>query len=123
MKQSTTGKGKWGEEVARRYLERKGYRILFTNWRAERGDIDIIAEDGNTLVFVEVKSGSSEKYGSPELRITPGKKRQLYKLATVYLAEYTNQIKHYESIRFDAVIVDGNRNQFQIRHYPGAIQL
>ncbi len=72
---------------------------------------------------MEVKSGSSEKYGPPELRITASKKRQLYKLATIFLSRYENIINLVSSVRFDAIIVDGTRNNYQIRHYPGGIRL
>jgi len=120
MVKSTTDKGKWGESVAREYLEKKNYKIISTNWRAERGDIDIIALDKSCLVFVEVKSGYTEKFGPPELRITQGKKRQLYKLASLFLQKMQNSEMKNDSYRFDAVIVDGYPSNFKIRHYENA---
>ena len=62
MTDNTREIGKWGEEEATIYLKDKGYSLLFNNWRAERGDIDIIALDKDCLVFVEVKGGFSETY-------------------------------------------------------------
>jgi len=112
--------GKWGEKEAREYLLKKGYHILFNNWRAERGDIDIIALHNKCLVFVEVKGGSSAKYGSPELRITNNKKRQLRKLAILFLSG--NDVKEidFEHCRFDVVVVDGHQSKYEIRHYENA---
>ncbi|MEJ2049581.1 MAG: YraN family protein [Calditrichota bacterium] len=120
MIKSTTDKGKWGETIAREYLEKKNYKIISTNWRAERGDIDIIAIDNSCLVFVEVKSGYTEKFGPPELRITHGKKRQLYKLASLFLEKMQDSEIKNDSYRFDAVIVDGYPDNFKIRHYENA---
>lgn len=120
MAKNTVEKGKWGEDVAARYLAGKGFRILFRNWRAERGDIDIIAMDDDCLVFVEVKSGWSEQYGPPELRITRSKKRQLYKLATLFIQAAEEYHLENESYRFDVVVVDGPQTHYEIRHYPHA---
>lgn len=123
MVKSTTDKGRWGEKVALKYLQEKAYKIIATNWRAERGDIDIIALDKTCMVFVEVKSGSTTQYGPPELRITQGKKRQLYKLASLFLEKMQNSEIQTESYRFDAIIVDGYPNKFKIRHYENAFYL
>lgn len=121
MKHKHTETGKWGEEIAAQYLTQKGYRIIHRNWRAERGDIDLICLDAGCLVFVEVKTGFSQKYGPPELRITPSKKRQLKKLAEIFLQQHENEEPGFEEARFDVVVIDGYRNEYQIRHYKNAI--
>jgi putative endonuclease len=115
--------GKWGEEEATQYLKDKGFQILHNNWRAERGDIDIVALDKDCLVFVEVKGGSSERYGPPELRVTKNKQSQLKKLASIFLSG--DEVNHidFELCRFDVVIVDGFQNKFNIRHYENAFYL
>ncbi|MEJ2634141.1 MAG: YraN family protein [Calditrichia bacterium] len=123
MVKSTSDKGKWGEDIAAEFLGKKGYRILFRNWRAERGDIDIIALDGDCLTFVEVKSGSSELYGPPELRITPSKKRQLYKLASVFIQNSQEYHIPNNSYRFDVIVIDGKPNKYEIRHFEHAFYL
>jgi putative endonuclease len=115
--------GKWGEEEATRYLKEKDYQILFNNWRAERGDIDIIAIDKDCLVFVEVKGGFSEKYGPPELRVTKNKQMQLKKLASIFLSGDEVKEIDFEICRFDVVIIDGHQNKFDIRHYENAFYL
>lgn len=115
--------GKWGEEEATQYLKDQGFHILYNNWRAERGDIDIVALDNDCLVFVEVKGGSSERYGPPELRVTKNKQRQLKKLASIFLSgDEVNDID-FELCRFDVVIVDGFQNKYSIRHYENAFYL
>jgi putative endonuclease len=121
--QSTSDIGKWAEEIAVTYLMDKGYQIIHTNWRAQRGDIDIIAIDNNYLVFIEVKGGSSAIYGPPELRITANKKRQLYKLASLYLAEHEDSYPDIENHRFDVIVVDGSEQKYAVRHYENAFIL
>ena len=58
--------GKWGEDLATAYLEQKGYTIVERDWKSGRRDIDIIAIDGNTVVFVEVKTRKNNVFGEPE---------------------------------------------------------
>ena len=77
--------GARGEAVAADYLRHKGYTITTTNWRCRRGEIDIIARDGAALVFVEVRTRSSARLGSPEESVTPAKQRRLAELAETYL--------------------------------------
>ena len=77
--------GSRGELLAAGYLRRQGYAILRTNWRCRRGEIDIIARDGATLVFVEVRTRRSANLGSPEESVTPAKQRRLAELAQTYL--------------------------------------
>ena len=109
--------GDWGEEVAVRYLLEKGFRILQRNFRADRGEIDIIAREDDCVVFVEVKTGSTHKYGPPEDKITSAKQRQLYKIANHFIQQNPDLDTDF---RFDAVIVDGSPEQYIIRHYPNA---
>jgi putative endonuclease len=109
--------GKWGEDIAERYLQTLGFSIIIRNYRAERGEIDIIAQDKDCTVFVEVKTGNSDKYGPPEERISIPKRRQLYKIASAYIQENPGQELDY---RFDAVIVDGTPQKHEIRHYKNA---
>ncbi|HDQ46160.1 MAG TPA: YraN family protein [bacterium] len=79
--------GRAGEDAAAAYLERAGYVILHRNYRAGRGEIDIVAKDGGTLVFVEVKSGRAGRYGDPLDRVDIHKQRQIARIASLYLAE------------------------------------
>jgi len=101
-----------GEDVAARYLEGLGYRIVERNYRFERGEIDLIARDGDELVFIEVKARRSEAFGPPEDAVTPQKEEQIRKVAEGYLFE--REIKE-QSCRFDVVAVTFTRGETDIR--------
>lgn len=93
--------GNRGEQEAVRFLMTQGYRILHTNWRYKHLEADIIAKDGNILVFIEVKSRTSVAYGEPFTFVDHQKQKNLFKLAGVYLTK--NQ--HQGDIRFDIVSI------------------
>jgi putative endonuclease len=79
--------GKKGEEAAVRYLTRNGYQILTTNYVCKLGEVDIIAKERDTLVFIEVKTRTSSLYGPPQLSVTPSKQMQISKAALSFLKE------------------------------------
>jgi putative endonuclease len=95
--------GSSGERVAAHLLETRAYRILARNWRCPFGEIDLIAEDGAELVFVEVKTRWGRVLGAPEEAITPRKRRHLLAAAQTYLAEQGSEQRQY---RFDVVAVE-----------------
>lgn len=78
--------GRRGEREAERYLRRSGYRIIERNYRTRRGEIDRITEEGETIVFVEVRFRSSDRYGSPSETVDRRKRRRLILAAAHYLA-------------------------------------
>lgn len=80
-------KGKIGEDVAVNYLKQNGYEILEQNYFYNHGEIDIVAKDGNVLVFVEVKSRRSTRFGEPEESVTPKKQELLRRTAEGYVSE------------------------------------
>ncbi len=92
--------GAKGEEIAVRYLQRQGYRILERNYRIKLGEIDIIAEQGADLVFIEVKTRSDTLFGSPFDSVTVPKQRQLSKVALAYISKCGC---HNRPARFDVV--------------------
>ena len=110
-------RGTLGEEVAVDYLVKKGYRILERNFRFERGEIDIVAEENGVLVFVEVKTRHSKSVGDPEDAVTIGKRDQLRKVAEGYL--FKHNIDGREC-RFDVVAVERLSSQVHIRHIENA---
>ena len=114
---SKTKKGAIGEDLAVDYLEKKGYRILQRNYRFEHGEIDIVAEGGNVLVFVEVKARRSKEYGEPEDAITPRKRVKIRATADSYLFENTIDDKE---CRFDVIAIDYQQNKTEIRHIEDA---
>ncbi len=95
-------RGEAGEAQARRYLESKGYRILAKNWLCKEGEIDIIAEKDDVLVFVEVRTRRHSVHGSPLDTITGPKQRQVLKAARRYLEGLHREM----AVRFDAIGVE-----------------
>lgn len=112
--------GAWGEAEAERYLVKKGYCILEKNYRAEGGEIDLIARDKENLVFVEVKTGTRDTFGEPEDRVDRRKQIQIGKVAMGYL-----MAKNIEKMdcRFDVVSVIKNASKTEIRHIEDAFWL
>ena len=105
--------GDAGERAAAEYLEAKGYRVLHRNYRFGRGEIDIIARQGATIVFVEVKTRSNASYGAPEDAVTPAKVAQLRRIAAAWLAQ--RAIAEIDC-RFDVVAVTAEGGKFVVRH-------
>ena len=79
--------GRRGEELAARHLEAQGYGILERNYRCALGEMDIVAQDGEVLVFVEVRTRRNLRFGRPEESVTPAKQRKLVEVALSYLSE------------------------------------
>jgi len=94
--------GAMGESLAIRALKKRGYKILAMNHRTKLGEIDIIAREGGTLAFVEVKTRRTDGFGGPKTAVTRGKQRKISKLALDYLKE-TGQTN--EKARFDVVAI------------------
>lgn len=87
----TQQKGQRGEEQAVRHLEERGCIIIERNWRAgnaQRGELDIIARDGKTLCFIEVKARTSTILGQPQEAVTPAKQRRISRLANAYVSNH-----------------------------------
>ena len=98
------------------FLQKEGFSILKTNWRFQKAEVDIIAQDNNFLVFVEVKTRGSSKFGKPEYAINENK-IALYKDATVrYLEQYLIEAK----IRFDIVSIIIEKDETDIEYIPNA---
>lgn len=111
--------GDRGENMAARFLRNLGYKIIVRNFRCELGEIDIVARDGGTLVFVEVKTRTYDD-PAPEDQVHNAKQHQLTKAARIYLARYGIP---QPPARFDVVaIVWPEGRDPQIRHTPHAFQ-
>jgi len=118
MKDSSKDLAKLGEDLACVLLAEKGYKIIKRNFRFGHGEIDIVARDGETLVFVEVKTRRSEEYGTPESAITMAKQKQIIKIAKAYL--YINDISDTQC-RFDVIgIIMPYTSEPQINHIENA---
>jgi len=94
--------GQKGEELALRFLKKNGYRIIQTNYSCKLGEVDIIAQEKDVLVFVEVKTRTSMAFGPPQLAVTPTKQHQLSKVALYFLKE--KRIEDPKA-RFDVVAI------------------
>lgn len=109
--------GKQGEQIACQYLLSRGYRIVDRNWRYSRAEVDIIAYDVDTLVFVEVKTKSYIHYGKPEESVSAFKERLYFDAANVYMELH----EHEDEIRFDIIgVVIDNEGKATLDHIEDA---
>jgi putative endonuclease len=113
--------GVQGEELAVAFLASKGYRIIDRNFSCKGGEIDIIARDGKTLVFVEVKTRRSLSYGVPQLAVTSFKQRQIMKASLTWLSRHRS---HDTPARFDVIaIIMPDGGEAAIEHIKNAFDL
>lgn len=110
MSRAETGKN--GEDLAAAFLQAKGLTIVERNFRAKVGEIDLVAKDGDEVVFVEVRARGSKDFGGAAASVIPAKRRKLIRAAGVWL-----QARGWDgACRFDVVALDGGR----IEHLPAA---
>lgn len=119
--------GEWGEEVAAKYLEKQGFRIVERRSREGKGELDIIAvgtdKAGAYIVFVEVKTRASEVFGGPEAALDTRKRQALRRAAMHYLRRLKGPLPRF---RFDLVAVVGSpdsREKPVIRHRPDVLHM
>lgn len=104
---------KAGEDAAALYLARLGMRVVARNWRLKLGELDVVAMDGNTLVFVEVKTKDNSRFADPALSVGLRKQRKLRLLAEAYIAMARPS---FVNCRFDVVSVVADANGPTLRH-------
>jgi putative endonuclease len=110
-----------GEEIAVAFLKGRKYTVVERNFRCKGGEVDIIARDGKTLVFVEVKARRNAAYGPPQLAVTPFKQRQISKAALTWLAK--NRLQD-ACARFDVIaILLRDHDVPDIEHFQNAFEL
>ncbi len=110
--------GKLGEKIALHFLEDNKYKVTARSYRLFRGEIDIIAYDQKTLVFVEVKTRRSTDYGFPEESVTPSKQQQIRKIAQGFLVK--NNLQDVEC-RFDVISLSFDEKEgYSICHIKDA---
>ena len=115
--------GKLGEDIATKYLESKGYKILERNFNCKQGEIDIIAEEDNAiicdkedtkkLVFVEVKTRKSISFGTPAEAVNENKQKHMKGASKYYL--YSNNLQDRE-IRFDVIEIFLTKTRYKLNH-------
>jgi putative endonuclease len=108
--------GKFGEELAVDFLEKNGYEILETNWFFGKAEVDIIAQKGNILAIVEVKTRSSLEYGLPQEFVKPKKIQLLVKA----INEYVNRNDLDVDVRFDIMAIHKEKDEFILEHIEQA---
>jgi putative endonuclease len=108
--------GKLGEDIAAGYLERKGYEILVRNYTYARVEVDVVCEYNNEIIFVEVKTRTSDQMAYPEQAVGKAKQKNIRLAAENFLEE--NQIT--SSVRFDIIAVVKNESKFEIEHIEDA---
>jgi putative endonuclease len=113
--------GARGETLAVEKLEKKGYHIRDRNWRILEGELDIVAEDGDTIVFIEVKARTSRRFGLPEEGLTRKKRQRLIKAALAYLDAHQIFEANW---RFDFIAIEwSSRGDLKrIEHFVDVIQ-
>jgi putative endonuclease len=110
--------GRAGEDIACAHLERRGYEILARGFSLFRGEIDIVARDGGTLVFVEVKARADASHGRPEESVTPAKQRQIRRIAQGYLVTHPAP---GVACRFDVIaILYHGPDDYRLEHFVDA---
>lgn len=110
--------GKWGEQVAAKFLQKADFVIIERNYRCGLGEIDLITSAGDQLIFVEVKTRSSSRYGLPGEAVNAKKRSKYFQIATYYV----NYKRLYSlSLRFDVIeIMRKADGSYSVNHIPNA---
>ena len=108
--------GKKGEERAIELLRSKGYSVLAENWRSGRNEIDVVARIGDTLVFVEVKTRSTDFFGEPSEAVSKAQQTRLIQAANDYMAEQELELE----ARFDVISIVSSSKETKIDHMEDA---
>lgn len=108
--------GNQGEQIAHDFLIKKGYKILEQNWRIGRAEVDLIAMDGEVMVFIEVKTRSDNYFGEPESAVNQRKMDLLTHAASVYMYE----VNHEWEFRFDVVSILIRHGKTYVTHFEDA---
>ncbi|ADO71854.1 YraN family protein [Stigmatella aurantiaca] len=111
------GYGNEAEAMAARFLEQRGYRIRARNFRCRYGELDVVAEHGETVCFVEVRMRSSAVWGDPSHTVSVAKQRRVVKAALHYL--FAHELRD-RMMRFDVISVVGHGEQAHVEHLPDA---
>ena len=112
--------GRAAEEAAARYLTQSGWRLLGRNVRIGRGELDIVARRGPVLAFIEVKARRTHTCGAPEDAVSALKRRQIARLAELWLAARPWAMDGVDDVRFDIIAVDSTAFPSAIRHLAAA---
>lgn len=120
MSDSRQKLGRWGEQLAVDRLESQGYQMLDRNWRCRRGEIDIVVQDGDVLVFVEVKTRRGRDHGTPEEALTNSKAKRLLELGQRYMLERDIEDAEWR-VDLVAVELDKQGKLLRFEHLPNVL--
>ncbi len=115
--------GRYGEDVAARFLTDAGLVVLARNWRCREGELDIVATEASTLIFCEVKTRSSVLFGAPAEAINPAKAARIRRLAGAWLAEQRagDGLEFWPELRFDVIsVLRPRQGAALVEHLRGA---
>ncbi|MBN1217742.1 MAG: YraN family protein [Anaerolineae bacterium] len=110
--------GRRGEDIAAAFLIKRGYRIIDRNWSCPTGELDLVAEDDGTLIFVEVRTRQSTRLGTAEESVTLAKQTRLIELAELYLQAMNPP---HSSWRIDVIAIQLGHGLPQVNHIENAI--
>lgn len=113
--------GAQAEALAEQYLRRQGLRTVHRNYRARRGEIDLVMHTGDDLVFVEVRHRRNGNYGGALASVTVSKQKKLISAASEYLVHH--KISAQQACRFDVITIEGDLKQAEIHWIPNAFDL
>lgn len=117
MKNKNQLKGHYGEQIATDYLIKEGYTILERNWKSNRMEIDLIAQNDQLLVFFEVKTRAKRSFVEEVNLVSPQQQKRIWRAAEAYM----DQIAYNKEIRFDVIkIILSNKSYPKITHYEDA---
>lgn len=112
--------GKEGEQIAETYLRKKGYRLVERNYRCPIGELDLIVLDRRVLVFVEVKTRTDNRFGTPLEAVGPRKQRKMIKTALFFLSQHR---LHHREARFDVVGISFSEQEPVVEHVQNAFEV
>ena len=115
--------GRWGEDLAGRFLQDAGLQILETNYRCARGEVDIVAQDKDEVVFVEVRTRRGAEFGTPEESVTASKAQRLIATAQHYLQQKSGEGETSWRIDLVSVRLDRSGRLEDISHLRHAVEL
>ena len=112
--------GDKGEDLASKYLKRRGYKILERQYRCQLGEIDIIASRKDFVVFVEVKTRFDNAYGTPASAVSYIKRKRIIQIASVYLERFPDKSARFDIIEVIGNMKDGKFHKVSIDHIENA---
>ncbi len=118
---ATTEKGRQAEALALAHLQRRGLRLIARNYRCRAGEVDLVMQQGNSVVFVEVRSRTSAAFVNPKETVDWRKQRRIAKVAAHYLGAHREMANR--PVRFDVVSVTRPNYAAQLEWIPGAFQI